>query len=238
MVYNAQVSAQEQIDETGLTGDGAAWGRPRRVTVALRLSSLFDAVEARPERVAEVVFAIRRPNDRLLLQTKTFYPPGVYRLPSGSIKSGETVLTALWREVAEETSLHATLSRFLAVVSYTIVEPDHGQAAPLERAFTSYLFLLRETGGELRAADESERVAGFREIETWELPTAADQLESLATSPDPALSDWGDWGRFRAVAHRVVWETLQTEKAPPVEAGPAATDLGSALERRQRSSTC
>ena len=222
IVYNAPVSAQAGMDETGLIGTGANWGTPRREAVDLRVASLFSAAEARPERVAEVVFVIRRPNGRLLLQTKAFYPPGAYRLPSGSITAGEPVLAALWREVAEETSLQVTLLRFLAVISYGIVTPESESAGPLTRTFTSYVFLLQETGGELCTADEDERVAGFREVETSELPGVADRLEALAASADPRLRSWGDWGRFRAVAHRLVWEILRTEEAPVADGGPPA----------------
>jgi NAD+ diphosphatase len=181
--------------------------------VPLPVASMFSAVDASPERVAEVVFAIRRPNGRLLLQTKAFYPPGVYRLPSGSITAGEAVLAALWREVTEETSLKATLLRFLAVISYAIVSDAIVAAddpvGPSPHTFTSYLFLLQETGGDLCVADERERVTGFREIEPDELPGVVARLEALADSSDPGLRSWGDWGRFRAVAHRVAWETLR-----------------------------
>ena len=188
--------------------NGLALGTPRREAVTLRVSRLFSAVESRPDRVAEVVFAIRRPNGLLLLQTKSFYPPGAYRLPSGSIMAGEPVLAALWREVAEETSLQADLLRYLGRYhlrrsSWT----DGGGGRPQAHAFTSYVFLLQETGGELFTADEDERVAGFREIEPRELPDVADGLEALADSPDPTLRSWGDWGRFRAIVHRVVWDS-------------------------------
>ena len=222
IVYNAPVSAQTGMNETDLAGPDATLGTPRREAVALRVASLFSAVQARPERVAEVVFVIRRPNGRLLLQTKAFYPPGAYRLPSGSITAGEPVLAALWREVAEETSLQVTMLRFLAVISYAIITPESDPAGPLARTFTSYVFLLQETGGELCTADEDERVVGFREIEAWELPGVADRLEALAASADPGLRSWGDWGRFRAVAHRVVWEILRTGEKPMADSGPPA----------------
>ena len=222
MVYNAPVSARAAVDEIGLTGLEPALGTPRREAVALRVARMFSAVQARPERVAEVVFVIRRPNGRLLLQTKAFYPPGAYRLPSGGITAGEPVLAALWREVAEESSLQVTMLRFLAVISYAIVTPESDPAGPLPRTFTSYVFLLQETGGELCTADEDERVVGFREIEVWELPGVADRLEALAASADLRLRSWGDWGRFRAVAHRVVWEILRTGEEPMADSGPPA----------------
>ncbi|PZW24014.1 NUDIX domain-containing protein, partial [Thermosporothrix hazakensis] len=62
--------------------------------------------------------AIRRPHDRLLTFTKTFYPQGVYRLLTGGVEFHETVLEALHREVYEETGLQASVERFLACISY------------------------------------------------------------------------------------------------------------------------
>ena len=230
MVYNAPVSSQAGMDETGLTGLEAALGTPRREAVLLRVAGMFSAVEARPERVAEVVFVILRPNGRVLLQTKAFYPPGAYRLPSGSVTAGEPVLVALWREVAEETSLHVTLLRFLVVVSYVIVMPESDPAGSPTPTFTSYVFLLQETGGELCTADEDEGVMGFREVEPAELPGVADRLGALATSLDAGMCSWGDWGRFRAVAHRLVWEILRTGEAPMADSGPPAVAVSSTAE--------
>ncbi len=219
MVYNAPVNVQAGLDEVNLDGLNGGLGTPRREAVTLRVSRLFSAVETRPDRVAEVVFAIRRPNGLLLLQTKSFYPAGVYRLPSGSVMAGEPVLAALRREVAEETSLQTDLLRWLAVITYDIVAPDGGKAERAAGTFTSYVFLLQETGGELFAADEDEDVAGFREIEARELPGVAAGLEALAESPDSTLRSWGDWGRFRAIVHRVVWDILQAEDGRAM-AGP------------------
>lgn len=195
----------------------ARYGAPRQVKVTVPVGNLdFSAITARPERVAEVVFAIRRPNGRLITQTKSQYPADLYRLPSGSITQGESIEAALQREVAEETSLQTEILRFLAIIRYTLVLAPAPTDLPgfrkpgrsVERSFTSYVFLLQEVAGQLYAADADEQVAGFRESLPAELPALADALESLAGHPDPAAEDWGDWGRFRAVTHRVVWEAL------------------------------
>ena len=86
MVYNALV--QLEIDHLA-----ARYGAPRQVAVTLPVTQLgFSAILSRSDRVAEVVFAIQRPNGRLITQTKFTYPPGVYRLPSGSISQGEGIL--------------------------------------------------------------------------------------------------------------------------------------------------
>lgn len=180
----------------------ARYGRPREVQVTLQVANLFSAINARPTRVAEVVFVIQRPNGRLLTLSKAMYPPDTYRLPSGSVNQGESIEAALWREVAEETGLQTEIARFLAIVRYRLFSPQG------ERAFASYIFLLRETGGELRTIDQEEQVSATKEVEWHELPALARTLEALGDHPDPEVARWGDWGRFRAIAHWAVWEEL------------------------------
>lgn len=186
----------------------ARFGEPRRYSFHLDVQRLFDAVDTRPDRVSEVLFAIQRPDGRLLLHTKSFYPPGAWRLPSGSMEAGEGIEAALLREAAEETSLQVTIARFLAILDYSIVAPGGA------RDFRTYAFLLREEGGQLAPKDLKEGVAAFREVRPAELPGVAEALESLARADDALSRQWADWGRFRAIAHRVVWEALNTGPYP------------------------
>ncbi len=147
-------------------------------------------------RQGEVLLVIRRASGRLLLQTKAFYPPETYRLPTGSIQPGEALLDALRREMLEETGLEARIERFLGVLCYRFRRA--GQ--PLVRA--TFAFLLDGGAGPLRPRDESERITGFREAPVGELGAVADDLEGLG-------GEWAVWGRFRALAHRLVAECLR-----------------------------
>ncbi len=169
------------------------------------------------KRPGEVCMVIRRPNGRLITSTKTFYPADSYRLPTGGIHPGETIYDALLRETQEETSLMIEVRRFLAIIRY---EANSDHLAPSDvpalvedglYVFTTYAFLLDEIGGELRAEDESERIAGFREVTVDELPSLADQLEHLGgdpSHPERAVGNWAAWGRFRAITQRIIWQTL------------------------------
>ncbi len=163
---------------------------------------------AKPARTAEVWLVVRRPNGRLLVSTKPFYPLGVFRLMTGGVEPGETVHAALLRETLEETGLQTEVRRFLAAFAYRSATT---LAAGIdEPIFYTYAFLL----------DEHERISGYREIELPELPAIADSLDALANvSPDVLASqegadpwlapqEWWDWGRFRAPAHRAVHEAL------------------------------
>lgn len=147
---------------------------------------------------------IRRPNGMLLLAIKTFYPRGAYRLPTGGIGVGEPILGALTRETAEETGLETTIRRFLAAIAYRSDAAKTG-----EPVFRTFAFLLDETGGTLGARDESERIEEFIEVDPGELTAVADRLERVTSLPSTEIGgDWADWGRFRAVVHRVVHDAL------------------------------
>jgi ADP-ribose pyrophosphatase YjhB (NUDIX family) len=180
------------------------FGEPKRVEAVLR-GDFFDPIH-RPDRVGEVCMVIRRPNGKLLLAIKTFYPRGAYRLPTGGIGIGEPILDALARETAEETGLDTTVRRFLASIAYRT------DSADTEPVFRTFAFLLDEIGGTLGARDESERIEDFIEIDPRELGAVADRLERVTSQPSTEIGgDWADWGRFRAVVHRVVHEVLEAK---------------------------
>ena len=181
------------------------YGHPLVRDVKLDVPGLFDPLN-RSDRFGEVCMVVRRRDGNLLTMKKTFYPPGAYRLLTGGINHGEHILDALRRETYEETGLEVAVTRFLAAVAYHV---EGTETVPL---FYTFAFLLDETGGLLQVVDESERVEAFREVKPADLPAMADYLDGIgATYSEEIEGDWRDWGRFRAVIHRVVWEALQAE---------------------------
>ena len=178
------------------------FGQPRRVVSAI--DDYFDDPIRKDDRFGEVCMVIRRPSGTLLLSIKTFYPRGAFRLPTGGIHHGEAVYDALVREAYEETGLDLGVERFLAHIAYPSTRV--GSSPPL---FHTFAFLLNERGGTLGAIDKTEQIGGWREITPGELPAVADFLGNLRTSGTMDIGgDWAAWGRFRAVVHRVVHETL------------------------------
>lgn len=143
----------------------------------------------------EAVLVVPRPQGRVLLHTKAFYPPGAYRLPSGAIKIGEGVKEAVARELAEETGFRIGIERFLGLIEY-----EFGSGGD-KAAWVSYIFLMDETDAQPHVADTGEGIADFREVRWEELEHVAFELEQLP-------GDWRDWGRFRAVAHRLVAQAI------------------------------
>jgi 8-oxo-dGTP pyrophosphatase MutT (NUDIX family) len=154
-----------------------------------------DIISGRKNRRGEVILAIRRPGGRVLLHTKSFYLPGVYRLPSGGIHRGESVLDALGREVVEETGLEASLERCLGIITYQFNRERE------DLLFASYVFLLGAFRGRPASQDPGERISAFRSVRLSALHQTA---QALRTLPPP----WADWGRFRALAHDLVADAL------------------------------
>jgi len=150
------------------------------------------------DRRGEVVLVIQRDSGEVLLHTKTLYPPGVYRLPSGGVSWGETVSASLRREVYEETGFTAWEERFLGLVSYDFRGADRSVS------FVSYVFLLTGVQGSPDVKDEDERISGFKWVSVSELPAVAAALRSLPED-SPGRQDWG---RFRALAHDFAAERL------------------------------
>ena len=197
----------ELLPETRRELDGLSrrFGAP--LVIDSTIPDYFDDPIRKPDRYGEVCMVVRRPNGRLLTSIKTFYPRGAYRLPTGGIHIGEPVLDALVRETHEETGLQTEVRRFLARIAYHGAEDPYGE--PLFRTFA---FLLDEAGGTLGAIDTSEQIEDWREIAVAELPAVADFFDDLRTAGTLDIGgDWSAWGKFRAVVHRAVFESLTAE---------------------------
>jgi 8-oxo-dGTP pyrophosphatase MutT (NUDIX family) len=181
---------------------GRSLGTPARVDAVID-DAFKDPIRKR-DRFGEVCMVVRRKNGTLLLSIKTFYPRGAFRLPTGGIHHGESVYDALVREAHEETGLVTTVERFLARITY---QPLTRPGAPA--VFHTFAFLMSEMSGTLGALDLSERIEEWREVTPAELPAVADFLDDLRTAGTTDIGgDWRAWGKFRAVVHRVVHDTL------------------------------
>jgi ADP-ribose pyrophosphatase YjhB (NUDIX family) len=153
-----------------------------------------DWQRALAKRCGEVVLVVRW-HDEVILHCKDFYPPGTYRLPSGGVKWGESVLSALHREAREEMGLEIEVEHFLGLLEYEF------RCQEETMSFVSYVFLVRGIGEELAPQDEEEQIASFQQVPLAELPAVAASLRALE-------EEWRDWGEFRAIAHDLVVETM------------------------------
>jgi ADP-ribose pyrophosphatase YjhB (NUDIX family) len=184
------------IDEQEIEELAEQYGPTERRCYSLEVGkkNFEDWQKALAKRRGEVVLVVERP-DGVILHSKDFYPPGTYRLPSGGVKWGESVLHALHREAWEEMGLKLEVERFLGFLEYEFCR--QGETMP----FVSYVFLVRGVRGEPAPQDEEEHIVSFRQVPVAELTAVADSLRALE-------EDWRDWGEFRAIAHDFVVEMM------------------------------
>ncbi len=185
------------IDEKEVAELARRYGPLERRHYVLEMGerTFADWREVSNDRRGEVALFILRPSGNVILHAKEFYPEGIYRVPTGGIERGEDVVTAVHREAREETGLTVAIERCLGVLEYEF--RYRGETLP----FVSYVFLLRENGGQLCPQDEGERITSFREVPLTELEAVARNLRAIE-------ADWRDWGHYRAIAHSFVAEVL------------------------------
>ncbi len=135
-----------------------------------------------------VVLVLPRPGDKVLLITKSFYPPGTFRLPSGGVKPGESPEDAFKREAREETGLDAEPVARIETMTLRC------RSGPVVLEITSHVILGSSTRDAPKANDEHEQISDYREVEASRLRDIAQRLSSLP-------GRWQGWGLFRAPAH-------------------------------------
>jgi len=188
------------IDESEVARLMADYGPgPRWQTRIEMADAHFDfwwtKIVVKGNRRGEIVLALQRPDARVLLHTKPFYPSGIYRLPTGGIYPGEAVLVGAVREAKEETDLDICISRFVGMVEYEFIGGDR------RLVFVSYVLQAQVGDAPPTPSDADERISGFRYVAVAELRDVADILRRLP-------GRWAGWGAFRAPAHDMTADAL------------------------------
>lgn len=191
------MSSYSTVDKRELAQLATSYGQPEMRTIEIEGDEyLFSSRLYRSrDRRGEVVLAIERPGRCVLLHSKGWYEPGVYRLLSGGIDLDEAVETTLARELEEETGLSLGITHFLGVLDCHIVYNLRTVS------FVSYVFHLSRTEGVLRLPHTAEDISEFRDVPIANLPSVAEDLRHV---PPPRTG----WGRWRAVAHDFVYEMV------------------------------
>ena len=100
----------------------------------------------------------------LLFTAKHFYPPNLYRAPSGAAKPGEGIEAGAKREAREETGVEIELERYLAKIK---VRFTNSGSAGEYIDWTSYVFKARYISGDIEPQDKREiREAKFIDPES------------------------------------------------------------------------
>ena len=135
-----------------------------------------------------------RKGDQVVVIAKPFYPPGMYRAPSGGLRPGESFEAGIGREMTEETGCEAALKRFLLQTSVYFKHDDD------DLFWRSFVFLADYAGGDFNHTDHAE----IREVKLadWsEFDIFGRMMRSL---------DIGGL-RYRAALHEAVVEALGDE---------------------------
>ena len=144
-----------------------------------------------------VVMVLPRPDNRVLVLTKSFYPPGIYNLPTGGIHPGETPEQAFAREVIEETGLHSSPRSVIGRLD------QHCTFANQSLDFTHYVVLGTQTSDPPHPTADDESISAYLDATACDLREFADRMRALTGT-------WRGFGRFRAPALDFVADALSS----------------------------
>ena len=112
----------------------------------------------------DVTLYIRKGNQFVVI-AKHFYPPGLYRAPSGGLHPGEDFEIGIAREVREETGCSIKLDKFLLRTAVTFCSAHDSVF------WRSFVFLADYQSGDLQHTDKHEirevRLADWSEFESF-----------------------------------------------------------------------
>ena len=100
-------------------------------------------------RAHDITMYIKKDNGYIFI-AKPFYPPGLYRAPSGGIMPDEDFEAGAKREAMEETGVEIELERYLLRIDVRFQCDDE------YIDWTSYIFSAKYMGGEIAAKDTRE----------------------------------------------------------------------------------
>lgn len=137
----------------------------------------------------EIVLILKRSDGRIWLQTKSFYPSGVFRLATGKLNESEPPEQGCYRELHEEAGIADRTPDFLGSIEYT---DRH-----VRFRFVSYLYVVPNVDHTPQPIDESEGITDWKAVDRDGLIAVANTLRSLPGT-------WANWGQFRAAVHDTV----------------------------------
>jgi 8-oxo-dGTP pyrophosphatase MutT (NUDIX family) len=137
----------------------------------------------------EIVLILKRSDGRIWLQTKDFYPSGVFRLATGKLDESEPPEQGFRRELHEEAGIVNIPADLLGRIEYS---DRH-----VRFRFVSYLYVVPNVEHTPQPIDDSEGITEWKAVDRTGMIAAANTLRSLPGT-------WSHWGQFRAVVHDVI----------------------------------
>jgi 8-oxo-dGTP pyrophosphatase MutT (NUDIX family) len=146
---------------------GQLYGTPATAQYTVDVTTReFDRIHAsqKDDRNHDVTLYINK-DDRVVVIAKPFYPPGLYRAPSGGLKPGENFLDGIAREVSEEAGISIDLRQFVLKTSVSFVCENKS----IE--WRSFVFTADYAEGDFSYTDHDEisevRLAAWSEFEKF-----------------------------------------------------------------------
>lgn len=100
-------------------------------------------------RAHDITLYIKKGSGYIFI-AKPFYPPGLYRAPSGGVHRGEDFEAGARREALEETGVDIELERYILRINVRF----HSPGESLD--WTSHIFTARYTRGKIEPIDKNE----------------------------------------------------------------------------------
>ncbi|MCP4584040.1 MAG: NUDIX hydrolase [candidate division Zixibacteria bacterium] len=143
------------------------YGRPAEFETEIEMTpNELDVVRRSQKngRAHDLTMFIFKGNQFLFI-AKHFYPPDLFRAPSGAANPGESIIDGARREAYEETGVDIELERYLARIRVKFIN-SHDTRESID--WTSHVFKARYIAGDVYPKDTREireaRFVGFDEI--------------------------------------------------------------------------
>ncbi len=109
-------------------------------------------------------------DDQIIVIAKHFYPPDLFRAPSGGVELGEDFIAGAKREALEETGCEIEIETFLLETSVKFNKKGD-EIAGNEIAWSSYVFQAKYLSGDFQFTDHKEirevRLVKIEEFESF-----------------------------------------------------------------------
>jgi 8-oxo-dGTP pyrophosphatase MutT (NUDIX family) len=142
-------------------------------------------------RSHDVTLFIRK-DDKFIVIAKHFYPPGLFRAPSGGVEFGEDFVSGSEREALEETGCKVSLQKYILRIDVAF----YHRSEIVD--WVSHVFVADYVSGDLSPQDTDEirevRVAGIEEFFRFKammLASSSGGLHYRAFLQDEAMAIMG-----------------------------------------------
>jgi len=165
--FNFSIHSPMFIDEATIAGLKDQYGQPEHDDFKYSISEDEQKVitgSQKNGRKHDVTLYIIK-DEQIIVIAKHFYPPNLFRAPSGGVELGEDFIVGAKREALEETGCKIEIESFLLETSVNFINKGN------KVAWNSYVFQARYLSGDFQFTDHNEirevRMADLKEFETF-----------------------------------------------------------------------